>query len=173
MKIVSMVAIVEMMDTFNLEELEKLPGIEPCLKWVHMRFTSNNYHIAIYKSGKIRVSGVKSDVELERVVTDLLIFLESFGIKNKIKHINVSNYVLVDQLHFNVNLEILAKNLLEFNITYEPEQFPGLIFKDDTNITFLLFNSGKMNITGVRSLVNLKENVCSFKELIYEKSFED
>ena len=168
-----MVAIIEMSNAFDLEELEKLPGIEPCLKWVHMRFTSNNNHIAFYKSGKIRVSGVKSDDELERVANDLLIFLDSFGIKNQIKNINVSNYVLVDQLHFNVNLEYLANNLLEFNITYEPEQFPGLIFKDENNITFMLFNSGKMNITGVKSLVNLEEKVFSFKKLIYEKSFED
>lgn len=171
MKIVSIVAILEMENIFNLNELlDKVPGTEPCLTWVQMRFSINNRHIAFYKSGKIRISGVKSDEELILISDKLLSFLEKHGIQNKIKQININNYVLVDKMDNKVNLDILAKNLLEYDVTYEPEQFPALHFKDENNITFMLFSSGKMNITGVKSLENLEEKVNSFKQLVMKKS---
>jgi TATA-box binding protein (TBP) (component of TFIID and TFIIIB) len=43
-------------------------------------------------------------------------------------------------------------------------------FKDDYGLTYLLFGSGKITITGVKSLDNLELYVNEFKDLIQEKS---
>ena len=53
------------------------------------------------------------------------------------------------------------------NTEYEPEQFPGLVYKlDEPNATFLLFSNGKLVCTGTKnkeqretSMVQLLKNV--------------
>ena len=46
------------------------------------------------------------------------------------------------------------------NTEYEPEQFPGLVFRmDDPRVTFLLFGSGKIICTGGRSIADVKRSV--------------
>lgn len=57
-----------------------------------------------------------------------------------------------------LNLNTLAMDL--DNTEYEPEQFPGLVYKlPDTRATFLLFSNGKIVCTGTRSEVKLREAV--------------
>ena len=158
-----------MENNFNLEEiLEKAPEAEPCLHWVRMRFTENKNHIAIYKSGKVLVSGTKSDEELNNLVNNLIIYFNKCGIINKVLKIKVNNYVITSTIGQNVDLNDLAIKLLDYDISYEPEQFPALRFKDKYNITYLLFSTGKITITGVKSLDNIENQVKEFKDLIYE-----
>ena len=50
------------------------------------------------------------------------------------------------------------------NTEYEPEQFPGLVYKlkgEDQlqNITFLLFGTGKIVIAGAKSEKQIKDSV--------------
>ncbi|MBT4174069.1 TATA-box-binding protein, partial [archaeon] len=46
------------------------------------------------------------------------------------------------------------------NTEYEPEQFPGLVYKlPGTRATFLLFSNGKIVCTGTRSEKKLNEAV--------------
>ena len=57
-----------------------------------------------------------------------------------------------------LNLNALAVDLE--NTEYEPEQFPGLVYKlEGTRATFLLFSNGKIVCTGTRSEAKLKEAV--------------
>ena len=76
----------------------------------------------------------------------------------------------MDRLDFEVDLDKLIVELNDYDASYEPEQFPGMNFKDEYGLTYLLFGRGKITITGVKSLDNLEEHVGEFKELIYEKS---
>lgn len=49
-----------------------------------------------------------------------------------------------------LNLNTLAMKL--DNTEYEPEQFPGLVYKiPDAKATFLLFSNGKIVCTGTKS----------------------
>jgi transcription initiation factor TFIID TATA-box-binding protein len=46
------------------------------------------------------------------------------------------------------------------NTEYEPEQFPGLVYKlPDSHITFLLFGTGKIVVTGAKSEKEIIESV--------------
>ena len=61
-------------------------------------------------------------------------------------------------IKMDLNLNFLALKLP--NTEYEPEQFPGLVFKlQGTRATFLLFSNGKIVCTGTRSEIMLKEAV--------------
>jgi len=61
-----------------------------------------------------------------------------------------------------LNLNALALELE--NTEYEPEQFPGLVYKlAEPNATFLLFSNGKLVCTGTK---NRKELETAKKQLL-------
>lgn len=171
MKVVNIVATVNMNKPFNLEELlEKLPDCERANVWVKTRIPPYNKYTAFYGSGKFLITGTKSEEELNEVANNVVFFIQKHGIDNDIKNININNRVYMDQIDFEVDLEKLIVELNDYDASYEPEQFPGMNFKDSYGLTYLLFGSGKITITGVKSLDGLEEHVNEFKDLIREKS---
>ena len=171
MEIVNIVATVEMEKLFDLEELlVKLPCCERSGVWVKARIPPYNKYTAFYGSGKFLITGTKSEKELNEVAINVVSYINEYGITNKIKNININNRVYIDQLDFEIDLEKLIMELDDYDASYEPEQFPGMNFKDNHDITYLLFGNGKITITGVKSVENLEEYVHEFKELMFEKS---
>ena len=72
--------------------------------------------------------------------------------------ITVQNMVGAGDISMDLNLNELALKLE--NAEYEPEQFPGLVYKlPNTRATFLLFSNGKIVCTGTKSESKLKEAV--------------
>ena len=126
----------------------------------------------IFKSGKMVVTGAKSTQELIRAVKKIFYILKSKGIvSGKVKpRIQIQNIVASANLGVDIHLE-KAAYLLE-NSMYEPEQFPGLIYRlDEPRVVLLLFSSGKMVVTGAKKeeevsravekvFQNLKEKGC-------------
>ena len=171
MKIVNIVATVNMEKPFDLEELlEKFPNCERANVWVKTRIPPYNKYTAFYGSGKFLITGTKSEQELNEVANNVISFIQKYGVNNDIKNININNRVYIDQLDFEVDFEKLIVELNDYDASYEPEQFPGMNFKDSYGLTYLLFGSGKITITGVKSLDGLEDHVNEFKELIREKS---
>ena len=127
-------------------------------------------YTAFYGSGKFLITGAKSNQEITDVANNVVSFIKKHGVDNDIKNININNRVYIDQLDFEVDLEKLIVELNDYDASYEPEQFPGMNFKDNYGLTYLLFGSGKITITGVKSLDNLEEHVAEFKQLIYKKT---
>jgi transcription initiation factor TFIID TATA-box-binding protein len=122
----------------------------------------------IFKSGKMVVTGAKSTEELIKAVKRIIKTLKKHGIDITGKpKIQIQNIVASANLHVNVNLD-KAAFLLENNM-YEPEQFPGLIFRmDDPKVVLLIFSSGKMVITGAKR----EEEVYRAVKKIFEKLVE-
>ncbi len=72
--------------------------------------------------------------------------------------IKIENVVASTSLGVPVKLEKLVANL--DGVEYEPEQFPGLVYRiDDPRVTFLLFGSGKIICTGGRIINDVKRAV--------------
>ncbi|MBU1854298.1 MAG: TATA-box-binding protein, partial [Nanoarchaeota archaeon] len=65
--------------------------------------------------------------------------------------LKVQNMVGSGSVGFDLNLNELALKL--DNVEYEPEQFPGLVYKikDPFHSTFLLFSNGKIVCTGAKT----------------------
>ncbi len=64
---------------------------------------------------------------------------------------NIVATVILDQT---LDLKAIEKNVP--NVTYEPDQFPGLILRlDKPKTTALIFKSGKMVVTGAKSTEQL------------------
>jgi transcription initiation factor TFIID TATA-box-binding protein len=70
--------------------------------------------------------------------------------------ITVQNIVASANLGAELNLELAAMKLE--NTLYEPEQFPGLIYRmRDPKVVILLFGSGKLVITGAKFESQIQE----------------
>ncbi len=131
---------------------EEFPGL--ILRLQNPRLTA-----LIFGSGKMVVTGAKSVNQLIRGFKRILRMLARHGIVIRQKpSVHIQNIVASANLGVEVDLEKAAE-LLE-NSMYEPEQFPGLIYRmTDPNVVLLIFSSGKMVITGAKSEENVKKAV--------------
>jgi transcription initiation factor TFIID TATA-box-binding protein len=94
-------------------------------------------------------------------------FLEEKGIKTKEAELEIKNVVAVGDLGLEVNLNALLIKLGIENVEYEPEQFPGLVYRPDgTNCVLLVFGSGKVVITGGRTKEEDEEAFKALENLI-------
>ncbi len=74
----------------------------------------------------------------------------------------IENIVATVTLDQTLDLHAIARSVP--NIEYDPEEFPGLIFRlDNPRLTALIFNSGKMVVTGAKSTQML---IKGFKRII-------
>jgi transcription initiation factor TFIID TATA-box-binding protein len=150
----NIVATVTLEQTLDLYAIERsVPNIEynpDQFPGLIFRLDSPKVTALIFKSGKMVVTGTKSTDELIRAVKRIVKILKKYGIDVHAKpKIQIQNIVASANLNVLINLD-KAAYLLENNM-YEPEQFPGLIFRmDEPRVVLLIFSSGKMVITGAK-----------------------
>jgi transcription initiation factor TFIID TATA-box-binding protein len=104
----------------------------------------------IFRSGKIVCTGAKSTSDVHDSLHIVFDKLRELNIPiDDDPEITVQNIVTSADLGRNLNLNAIAIGLGLENIEYEPEQFPGLVYRlDDPEVVALLFGSGKLVITG-------------------------
>lgn len=119
----------------------------------------------IFSSGKMVCTGAKSEEDVRKTVKQIVFALQNKGvIKDGKPEYQIQNVVASANLYAEVNLENLA--ILLDNVLYEPEQFPGLIYRmDDPKVVLLIFSSGKMVCTGAKK----EDDVRTAVEKIYKK----
>ena len=105
----------------------------------------------IFSTGKMVCTGAKSEKLARSAIRKVVRELMNNGIIILGKpEIMVQNIVATANLHGLVDLEAAA-DVLE-NVMYEPEQFPGLIYRmGDPKVVILIFASGKLVCTGGKS----------------------
>jgi transcription initiation factor TFIID TATA-box-binding protein len=119
----------------------------------------------IFSSGKMVCTGAKSEEDVKKTVKQIVSALQNKGIiKDGKPEYQIQNVVASANLYAEINLESLA--LLLDNVLYEPEQFPGLIYRmSEPKVVLLIFSSGKMVCTGAKK----EEAVKGAVDNIYEK----
>jgi transcription initiation factor TFIID TATA-box-binding protein len=104
----------------------------------------------IFSSGKIVCTGAKNIADVDTGLKKVFKKMESIGIKVMSNPaIIIQNIVASADLGSVLNLNAIAISLGLENIEYEPEQFPGLVYRlDIPKVVVLLFGSGKLVVTG-------------------------
>jgi len=140
----------------NLDGVEYEPEQFPGLV---MRLKDPKAAALIFSSGKVVCTGAKSPTDAKLVMSKIVKKMTKIGIKiPKDYKVQLENIVASAKLDRELNLNNIAFNLE--NTEYEPEQFPGLVYRiDDPRVTFLLFGSGKIICTGGRSINDVKRAV--------------
>jgi len=105
----------------------------------------------IFSSGKIVCTGARTMTNVHESVRKIIKSLEKINVKIKVEpEVKIQNIVAAGSVGMDLNLNILAMKLE--NTEYEPEQFPGLVYKlPEQKATFLLFSNGKVVCTGTKS----------------------
>jgi len=162
--------------TISLEEkvsLTKLARTQPNTEYnpdtfpgLVLRVKKPKSAVLVFSSGNLVCTGTKSIAQVRDVVQQVIKQLKKVNVSVKIKpKITVQNIVASGAMDLDLNLNTLALELE--NTEYEPEQFPGLVYKlEDPTATFLLFSNGKLVCTGTKnkaqlddSMVQLNKNV--------------
>jgi len=104
----------------------------------------------IFSSGKMVCTGAKSEVLARRAVMTVVKELKKSGIiiigKPELK---IQNIVASASLGGKIDLEQAVSKLVK--TMYEPEQFPGLIYRmDEPKVVILIFASGNLVCTGAK-----------------------
>lgn len=161
LKIVNIVASTSLEHDIPLIKLaEKLPNTEynpEQFPGLVMRIREPKTSALIFGSGNVVCTGARSMQKLRESIKQIIKNVEKIGIKINIQpKVTVQNMVASGSIGMDLNLNSLAMELE--NTEYEPEQFPGLVYKlSGTRATFLLFSNGKIVCTGTRSEAKLKE----------------
>ncbi|MBU4077078.1 MAG: TATA-box-binding protein [Euryarchaeota archaeon] len=122
---------------------ERFPGVV-------YRTTNPKTAALIFGSGKIVCTGAKSIDDVSSGLNKVFDKLKAMGIDiPKKPEITIQNIVASADLHTVLNLNAIAIGLGLENIEYEPEQFPGLVYRLSVpKVVMLLFGSGKLVVTG-------------------------
>ena len=130
---------------------ERFPGLV-------MRILKPKATILIFSTGKMVVTGMRKASEAGRVVEKVLKNIRKAGIKVSNPEITNQNIVASGDLHTNVDLN-MAAIVMEYAM-YEPEVFPGLIYRmQEPKTVFLIFSTGRIVCTGAKKKEIVKEAV--------------
>jgi len=146
--------------------VEYRPKVFPGLVY---RIRKPKTSILIFSTGKMVCTGAKSEKESKKAVLKVVRELKKIGIIiiNK-PEIKVVNIVSSANLFGTVELEETTFSLDK--TMYEPEQFPGLIYRmDEPKVVFLIFASGKLVITGATKEEDVYEAVAKLHKQLTEK----
>jgi transcription initiation factor TFIID TATA-box-binding protein len=123
----------------------------------------------IFSSGKMVCTGAKSERQARRAIMKVVDELKRGGIVILGKpEIQIQNIVASAGLGGKIDLEKTTYSLKR--TMYEPEQFPGLIYRmDDPKVVILIFASGKLVCTGAKKEAEVPRAIGKLKETLEEK----
>jgi transcription initiation factor TFIID TATA-box-binding protein len=155
--------------------------VEPDLELPYTEYDPSNYHglyvrlveggplITIYRSGKYIISGCSALDELYETNNAFLTKLSELEIvDSKVKTgFAIQNLVCTAQLDDAVDLNTLSIALGLESVEYEPEQFPGLIYRpEEFPAVLLVFANGKVVITGASDIDIAEDAFSDFQEQV-------
>ncbi|XP_024967070.1 TATA-box-binding protein-like isoform X1 [Cynara cardunculus var. scolymus] len=117
---------------------------------VIMRIREPKTTALIFASGKMVCTGAKSEQQSKLAARKYARIIQKLGFPAKFKDFKIQNIVGSCDVKFPIRLEGLAYSHGAFS-SYEPELFPGLIYRmKQPKIVLLIFVSGKIVLTGAK-----------------------
>jgi transcription initiation factor TFIID TATA-box-binding protein len=115
----------------------------------------------IFSTGKIVLTGIRDDKALKDGLAIVMKSVKGAGIDIlKEPRVAITNMVCSYNLGKYINLNKIVVTLNVENIEYEPEQFPGLVYRiKDPKIVVLIFSSGKIILTGGKNIEDIKRGL--------------
>jgi transcription initiation factor TFIID TATA-box-binding protein len=159
-KDISLTTLVQKIEDVEYEP-EQFPGVV-------YRIQNPRAAALIFSSGKIVCTGARSIDMSKEAMHKVVDRIRSTGVDlPRDFHIKVENIVASSKIDTSLNLEEIAFALE--NAEYEPEQFPGLVYRiREPRVAFLLFSSGKIICTGAHTIDDVQLALRKLKEKLEE-----
>jgi transcription initiation factor TFIID TATA-box-binding protein len=168
MKVQNIVAFTVLGKKISLDEmLQKVEDTE----WQPEQFPGLVYKIKdprasalIFSQGKIVCTGTKSLEDLDKAMKKIVARIRKAGFSMPTKYnTKVENIVASTKVDGDLSLEEIAATLE--NSEYEPEQFPGLVYRiSEPRVAFLLFTSGRVICAGAQNEADIHRALVKFQE---------
>lgn len=160
-EVVNMVASTQYCSSLDINEVADKLGIE----YEQEQFPGMVYRVIepkvcllLFRSGKAVATGARSEEDVETAFRHLHRVLKENDFLEEdnefsAEDFDISNIVITHDYERPVDLNTLIISLPFDKCEYEPEQFPGLIYRlDEPKAVCLIFSSGKCVITGTRTV---------------------
>jgi transcription initiation factor TFIID TATA-box-binding protein len=132
-----------------------------------LRFTQGGPLIILYRSGKYIVRGGGERETLHQANREFLQTFADLNISHENPAFDVRNLVCVCNTGVEIDLNHLMIDIGLENAEFEPEQFPALVFHPTGyDCVALIFNSGKIVITGLSDKTQIENLYTELKERI-------
>jgi transcription initiation factor TFIID TATA-box-binding protein len=135
----------------------------------YIRHNKDGPLITVYGSGKYIIVGSNTNEQLQRTRDR---FLELLVNHNRLSApvdswFEVQNIVGSGTLGQEIDLKRLLITLGLENAEYEPEQFPGIVYRDpDHACVVMIFRTGKIVVTGSSSKDSLSQAAKKIKNIV-------
>ncbi len=119
----------------------------------------------IFASGNMNCVGARTVEGAKRAIENLTEQLQDLGYDVGGPETELQNMVASMDFHRRFDLEEIARNFR--NSEYEPEVFPGLVFRmEGTSVAFLLFAQGEGVCVGAKSEEEIQKGINRIEEAI-------
>lgn len=121
---------------------------------VIMRIREPRTTALVFASGKMVCTGAKSEGDSRLAARKYARIIQKLGFSDvKFNEFKIQNMVGSCDVKFPIRLEGLMYNEGQLFANYEPEIFPGLVWRmvDPFKVVLLIFVSGKVVLTGAKS----------------------
>ena len=127
--------------------------------------------ILVFSTGKLVLTGLKKAKDVQPITQKIMKVISKYGAKiTSEPEIKIQNIVASGDLSLKLNLDLMSISLER--ALYEPEVFPGLIYRMEVpKVVFLIFASGKIVCVGAKSESDVQEAVKLLLEEIEELGF--
>ena len=165
--------------TVNIEIKEKLELVQIARKIKDVEYNPERFPglilkidnpkvtFLIFSTGKMVLTGLKTIENAHKAVKKIVKKFRKIGIKLNNPVVTIENLVANGDLNSSINLDKAAITL--DNTMYEPEVFPGLIYRSRKNgAVFLVFSTGKYVCVGTNNEEEILTAVMNLFEVINE-----
>ena len=145
---------------------ERFPGL-------FFRISDPKCVVIIFRTGKMVLTGIKEFIHIKKIV-DLIVKELNKTVKANIKRDMVDSEIvnIVATANFDNKIDLDLSAITLNNVIFEPEVFPGLIFKcvQPVKCVFLIFNSGNVVLTGIREEKGIEPALIDLGRLMRKKN---
>jgi transcription initiation factor TFIID TATA-box-binding protein len=113
-------------EEISADEIRYDPEYWPGL---YIRFKDDSPAIMVFRTGKYNIAGADSVGSLNSANQAFLSVIRELGLKVSDPDFEIRNLVFLEKYGKELNLDPIAVKLGLENTEYEPEQFPGLLYR--------------------------------------------
>ena len=131
-----------------------------------IKYENEKIAIIVLGTGKIFCTGAKEISDAINKIKKISTQIKKIGLKIKKDYeVKIENIIVTVELKKELNLSDIAKRLILQKVDYQPEIFPGLIYKiEDFQTILIIFNTGKIVCTGAKNIDDATNSLKKMEE---------
>ena len=151
-------------------DLEKISSMNSDASYLPDEFPGVVFHFdeihmdVILLHDKILSIGARNFDKAKEGILKVLEKLREQGFQIREKTLEIENIIASCDFETTLPLDKVKQGLMEEDVTYQPGEFPGLIYRYNDHIVFLVFQRGIVICVGAKSVDELLRVIKDFKE---------